>query len=263
MDNKDKSNITLYKFLNLFSLILVLVVNFLANYLPLNGYNTGELSDIYPNLFVPAGLTFSIWGVIYLLLTVFIISQFIKFKNLEVMKEEILNKIGYLFFITSLANAAWIFAWHYLFVFLSLIVMLVLLVSLIIIYRRLDIGIKKYSNKLYYIFILPFSVYLGWITIATLANITALLVDINLYGGFINPIFWTIFVLIIGLIITLYTLLKRNDIAYSLVVVWAYIGIILKRYFQASEPIMSIVFTAIFSIVIIIIYGIYITFKET
>ncbi len=263
MVNKNKNNITLYKYLNLFSLVLVLVVNFLANYLPLNGYNTGELSDIYPNLFVPAGLTFSIWGVIYLLLTVFIISQFIKFNNLEVMKEEILNKIGYLFFITSLANAAWIFAWHYLFVFLSLLVMLVLLVSLIIIYRRLDIGIKKYPNKLYYIFILPFSVYLGWITVATLANITALLVDINLYGGFINPIFWTIFVLIVGLIITLYTLLKRNDIAYSLVVVWAYIGIILKRYFQASEPIMSIVFTAIFSIVIIIIYGIYITFKES
>ena len=261
MNDKDKSNITLYKFLNLFSLILVLVVNFLANYLPLNGYNTGELSDLYPNLFVPAGLTFSIWGIIYLLLSIFIISQFINFGKKEEVKEKIINKIGYLFFLTSLANAAWIFAWHFLYVFLSLIAMLVLLVTLISIYKRLEIGLKKYSNRLYYIFILPFSVYLGWITIATIANITALLVDINVYGGFLNPVFWTILVLILGLIITLYTLLKRKDIAYSLVVVWAYLGIIIKRYFQASEPIMSIVYTAIICIAIIIIYDINLTFK--
>ena len=102
---------------------------------------------------------------------------------------------------------------------------------------------------------------MGWITIATIANITALLVDINVYGGFLNPVFWTILVLILGLIITLYTLLKRKDIAYSLVVVWAYLGIIIKRYFQASEPIMSIVYTAIICIAIIIIYDINLTFK--
>lgn len=262
MNDKDKSNITFYKFLNLFSLLLVLVVNFLANYLPLNGYNTGELSDFYPNLFVPAGLTFSIWGVIYLFLTIFIISQFINFGKKEEIKEKIINKIGYLFFLTSLANAAWIFAWHYLYVFLSLIVMLVLLVSLILIYRRLEIGNKEYSNKLYYIFILPFSVYLGWITIATIANITALLVDINLYGGLLSPVFWTILVLIIGLIITLYILLKRKDIAYSLVVAWAYLGIIIKRYYQDPDPILSIVYIAAASIIIIIISAVKTTLKE-
>lgn len=263
MNGKDKSNITFYKFLNLFSLIIVLVVNFLANYLPLNGYNTGELSDLYPNLFVPAGLTFSIWGVIYLLLTVFIISQFTNFSSKEKVKEEIIKKIGPLFFLTSLANTAWIFAWHYLYVILSLFVMLVLLATLILIYRRLEIGFKEYSNKLYYIFILPFSIYLGWITIATIANVTALFVDLNFYGGVLNPIIWTISVLIIGLIITLYILLKRNDIAYSLVVVWAYLGIILKRYFQSPDPIMSIVFTAAICVAIIAIYAINITIKDS
>ncbi|MFO7814747.1 MAG: hypothetical protein R6V14_03295 [Halanaerobiales bacterium] len=262
MNSKDERNITFYKYLNLISLILVLVVNFLANYLPLNGYNTGELSDMYPNLFVPAGLTFSIWGVIYLLLTVFIISQFINFKNKEEIKEEIINKIGYLFFLTSLANAAWIFAWHYLYVFLSLIIMLVLLFSLILIYRKLEIGLTKYSEKLYYIFILPFSVYLGWITIATLANVTALLVDINLYGGFLKPVFWTNFVLLLGLIITLYILLKRKDIAYSIVVSWAYLGIIIKRYYQDPEPIMSIVYIAAICIIVIIISAVNITIKK-
>ncbi len=263
MNTKNKTNITFYKYLNLLSLLLVLVANFLANYLPLNGYNTGELSDMYPNLFVPAGITFSIWGVIYLLLIVFIISQFINFGNKEEAKKEIINKIGSLFFLSSLANAAWIFAWHYLYVFLSLIVMLVLLFTLILIYRRLEIGIVNYSKKLYSIFILPFSIYLGWITIATIANITALLVDINWYGGFLNPVFWTIFVLIIGLIITLYILLIRKDIAYSLVVIWAYLGIIIKRYFQASDPIMSIVYTAAICVAIITIYAINITSKES
>ncbi|SRR6056297_432430 len=253
MSTKNNKNITFLKILNLVSLVLVLIVNFLANYLPINGYNTGELSDMYPNLFVPAGITFSIWGVIYLLLAIFVIYQFIPFSKKNEVRENILRKIGYLFFLSSIFNAAWILTWHYLYVFLSLLVMISLLLTLITLYQRLEIGFKKYSRKMYTIFILPFSIYLGWITVATIANVTAWLVNINWNGFGLSDVFWTILVIIVGLIITLYTLLKRKDIAFSLVIVWAYLGIIIKRYFQDPDPIMSIVYVAAVSIVLIII----------
>lgn len=252
MESK-KTNLTHLKIINLISLILVLVVNFLANYLPINGYNTGELSDMYPNLFVPAGITFSIWGVIYLLLTIFIVYQFIPMKDKNDIKESVIKKIGYLFFISSLLNAAWILTWHYLYVFLSLVVMVGLLLTLIAIYNKLQIGIKKYSKKIYTVFILPFSIYLGWITVATIANVTAWLVDINWNGFGFGDVFWTVLVIIVGLIITLLTLLKRKDAAFSIVIVWAYLGIIIKRYFQSADPIMSIVYVTSVSIVIILI----------
>jgi len=253
MTNSTNKNTTFLKFVNLIALILVLTVNFLANYLPINGYNTGELSDMYPNLFVPAGITFSIWGVIYLLLTIFVIYQFLPTKGSKEIKNTIINKIGYLFLLSSLFNAAWIFTWHYLYVFLSLIIMIALLLTLITIYQRLNIGLKDYSKKIYTVFILPFSVYLGWITVATIANLTAWLVDINWNGWGFSDVFWTVLVIIVGLIITLYTLLKRKDIAFSLVIAWAYLGIIIKRYFQDPEPIMIIVYVSAISIVLIFI----------
>ena len=131
--------------------------------------------------------------------------------------------------------------------------MIALLLTLITIYQRLNIGLKDYSKKIYTVFILPFSVYLGWITVATIANLTAWLVDINWNGWGFSDVFWTVLVIIVGLIITLYTLLKRKDIAFSLVIAWAYLGIIIKRYFQDPEPIMIIVYVAAVSIVLIFI----------
>lgn len=253
MRKASHKGITRLKVINVFAFLLVLIVNFLANYLPINGYNTGELSDLYPNLFVPAGITFSIWGLIYLLLAIFVVYQFILLKDEELIKEQIIVKIGYLFLISSLANAAWIFAWHYVMPFLSLVVMVVLLLTLIRLYLKLEIGIRDYSKKIYTIFILPFSIYLGWITVATIANVTSVLVDMNWNGFGMSDFFWTVVVIVVGLIITLYTLLKRNDIAYSLVVVWAYLGIIIKRYFQDPDPIMIIVYTTAISIVLILI----------
>ena len=104
---------------NLVAFIGVVVVNALAVTLPLNGRSTGELSDAYPNLFVPAGLTFSIWGVIYLLLGIYAVYQLVKHKPY-------VDRIGWLFVLSSVANMAWIFAWHYELVLLSFAVMLAL-----------------------------------------------------------------------------------------------------------------------------------------
>lgn len=223
-----KAKIT-YSFLNFLGFLAVVIVNALAVILPINNRTTQQLSDKYPNLFVPAGITFSIWGIIYLLLLVFIIYQFIVAFRKSSDERGIFEKIGILFFISCIFNVAWIFAWQYEIVWLSLIIMALLLISLILIYVRLGTGRLQVRNSEKIMVNIPFSVYLGWITIATIANVTAFLVKINWNKFGISDQIWTVIVIAVGLIITLATLFSRNDIFYCLVVIWALIGILLKR----------------------------------
>jgi len=207
--------------------IAMVVVNFLANSLPINNRSTGAISDAYPNLFAPAGITFSIWGLIYLLLGMYIIYQFINLKKEKKKKEDLLKKINILFIITSIANILWIFAWHYDFIGISIIIMAALLISLIKIANILRI---KEMTRLEKIFIhTPFSIYFGWITIATIANITVFLISINWNGFGVSDLIWTNIVLIIGLIIGTLRLHKDKSITYGLVLIWAYLGILFKH----------------------------------
>ncbi|MFC1962486.1 hypothetical protein ACFLWB_00560 [Chloroflexota bacterium] len=245
-----KSRLLTLSILNLIGFLGTIVVNGLANALPLNNKTTGELSDKYPNLFVPAGLTFSIWGVIYILLAIFVIyGLVISIKN-NTQKTAFIETIGILFFISSLANIGWIFAWHYEILPLSLVLMLVILGSLITIYLRLHIGKSDSNRSERYLVHLPFSVYLGWITIATIANVTAVLVDINWNTFGLGEQFWTVAVIIVGIAIALSILLMRKDIFYCLVVDWALLGILLKRLAD-STPVQSVIIISIIGMVLI------------
>jgi len=229
-------------FLNLLIVIAVIVINGLANALPINGHTTGELSDMYPNLFVPAGITFSIWGVIYILMIVFVVFQmFEAFRRGS--GSHIFQAIGYWFVVAGLANISWILAWHYLYPLISLIIMLALLVSLTIIYLHLDY-LKSDLSRSEKIFTLPlFSVYLGWITVATIANVTVVLVHVGWKGGGIDHKFWTVLVISIAAIMGLYLTLKKKDWLFTLVIIWALFGIFLKQS-ASEENHRSIVITA-------------------
>jgi hypothetical protein len=215
--------------LNLLGYLGVIIVNSLANILPINGKYTGDISDSYTNLFTPAGLTFSVWGVIYVLLAVFSIYQlYLAFKGGD-RGNAILSRIGIWFLISCAANIGWIFAWHYDMIGYSLLIMFVLLISLIILYLRLQVGKNNADNAEKFMAYLPFSIYLGWITIATIANVTVFLVDIG-WGAFgLRDQFWTILVIAVGVVITLCFIFMRKDIFYGLVVDWALIGILIKR----------------------------------
>ena len=235
--------------INLAGFLGTVVVNGLATSLPINNKTTGELSDQYPNLFVPAGLTFSIWGLIYILLAIFTIYSVI----IAIKKDaagSFINKIGLLFFLSCIANMAWIFAWHYEIVPLSLVIMLLLLGFLIAIYMRLGVGKKGPAKKEQYLVHLPFSVYLGWITIATIANITALLVDVNWNRFGLSEQFWAVVVIVVAIAITLSILFRRQDIYYSLVVDWALLGILIKRL-ASSIPAQSVIIITIIGLVLI------------
>jgi hypothetical protein len=200
----------------------MITVNALSNILPINNLNTGQISDSFPNLFTPVGLTFSIWGLIYLLLAGFVIYQFVNKQEGSFM-----NQLRKYFIVSCFANIAWIFAWHYLMIPVSLLFMAIILFSLIKIadlIRKEKMSIKEsFWTKL------PFSIYFGWITVATIANVTVLLVSLNWKGFGIAEYIWTTIILVIGAVIGILRMLKDQDIAYGLVFIWAYFGIWLKH----------------------------------
>jgi hypothetical protein len=220
---------------NLLGYLIMLIVNTLANTLPINGKNTGELSDQYPNLFVPAGLTFSIWGVIYLLLLICVIYGFVVLGNKHQSNASFVIQINLLFFISCILNVAWIFAWHYQELPVSVAVMLLLLFTLIFIYHRLKIGSHNIPKQVRYLVHLPFSVYLGWISVATIANITALLVDAGWKGWGLSEEFWTIAMTFTGTLLAALMAILKRDIYYGMVIIWAYTGILIKRMTSATD----------------------------
>lgn len=222
--------------------VAMVAVNFLANGLPINNRSTGAISDAYPNLFAPAGLTFSIWGLIYLLLGGYVVYLFVK---KDKKTEEIIKKINPLFIVTSLANILWIFAWHYDYIGLSVLIMTVLLFLLIKIADILRTGRFSSLEKLF--IWAPFSVYFGWITVAAIANITVFLVSIGWNRFGIADFVWTSIILLVGAVIGILRILKDKNIAYGLVFVWAYFGILFKHLsdggFAGQYP--SIILTVI------------------
>ncbi|KYK30127.1 hypothetical protein AYK20_09270 [Thermoplasmatales archaeon SG8-52-1] len=240
---------------NIIAVIFTIIVNGLANVLPIGGKYTGELSDNIPNLFVPAGITFAIWGIIYILTILFAVYLAKDLFKKEKTTKKFLEKIGYFFILACLANIIWIFLWHYEQIILSLLAMLLLFISLLIIYLRLNIGIEKVTMKEKLLVHVPISVYIGWITVATIANVTAVLVTINWDGFGISEELWTILVLIVATIITILVITKRKDYAYSAVIIWALIGIYLKRITDdANYGVQNqIAYTAIAAIVVILI----------
>jgi len=210
------------------SYLFMITVNALANILPLNGKNTGEVSDSYPNLFAPAGFTFSIWGLIYLLLGGFVLYQWKKSSSFSRhTNDRLLVELRTPFIVTCLSNAAWLFSWHYEWIALSTVFMGILLITLIHISSYFEGGSLSIKENLF--LRVPFSVYFGWITVATVANITILLVKWNWDGFGLSSQFWTILILVVTLGIASAVIHFKRDLAYGLVIIWAFGGIIAKH----------------------------------
>ncbi|MDW7668090.1 MAG: hypothetical protein SCJ93_04645 [Bacillota bacterium] len=243
--------------LNLFTFALVLTVNALANILPINGMTTGDVSDNYINLFTPAGFTFSIWGLIYTLLGIFVVYQVVlNFKNYN---SKFVEKIGYWFIISNLLNSLWIYTWHNLMISINLVIMLMLLISLIRVYLRLDIGNSRDDKNIKMLVHIPFSIYLGWISVATIANFSAFFVSFNWNGFGLSETFWTVLVLAVAILLGIIFTIRNKDIFYTLVVVWAFIGILSKRLsVEVSYPIIiGVVSAGIGLLGLLVLYSVF------
>lgn len=210
---------------NVIGFIAVIVVNALANSVPINGQTTGELADQYPVWIQPAGYAFSIWTVIYIALAAFTAYQALPSQR----ENERLRRIGYLFALTCIANISWILLWHYEQVPLSLVAMFTLLGALIAIYVRLDPVRQQLPAVERWIVALPFSLYFGWITIASLVNVAVVVYDQNLSAWDASPVAWSIGLLALAGVVAAVIGLIRADVAFVLVVIWASIAIVVNN----------------------------------
>lgn len=220
------NNQVLLKWSNIIAFMLTVIVNSLAGSTTLiGGVSTAQISDSNPTLITPAGYVFSIWGIIYVLLGVFVIFQVLPSQK----EKDYTKRVSWLFALSSLINIGWLFLWQYQLLSFSVVLMFLLLGTLILIYLRLGIGKSTIPLRERLAIHVPFSVYLGWITIASIANVSVTLVSVNWNGFGINPDIWASLIVVVALLIALLVVATRKDIAYGLVIVWALIGIAVKQ----------------------------------
>lgn len=242
-----RTKITYPQIAVILSVTAAIAMNILANALPLNGQYTGAISDRFAVLFVPAGYVFAIWGLIYIGWIGYAIYQALPAR----VNHPRISKISWLAVVSAVANIAWLFLWHYNIFVLTVIDMLVLLASLILIYLNLQIGRQSVSSGEKWAVHIPFSIYLGWITVATIANITDVLYYIGWNGAPLPPEIWATLLLAAVVVITALVLFTRRDIAFALVIIWASIGIAIKQSSVPLVPTAAWITAAIIAILII------------
>lgn len=239
----------LRQILNIVAVLAVIAVNGLAEALPLNGQTTKQISDSFPVLFTPAGYVFSIWGLIYLGLAGFAVYQALPAQR----DDPRLAQISPWFLASCVFNCAWIFLWHYNQYPLTLLVMLGLLFTLIVIYRRLEIGLRPVAGQERWLVSLPFSVYLGWISVATIANFAIVLYDLKWNALGISPVIWAIALLAVAALLGAAMIGLRREIAYPLVLVWAFVGIAVQQ--AATRPVAVFALLAAAAVAGLLIYS--------
>ncbi len=203
-----------------------LVVNYLANGLPINGQTTGDVTRRFEVYFVPAGYVFSIWSLIYLGLIAYTVYLGV---TLAQRRDDsgAARAIAPWYLLTAAANCCWLFAWHHNQFPLSMLVMVVLLVALIVIYR-LQASRPPTSTLERWTVHIPFRVYLGWISVATIANATITLDDAGWSGFGLSEPTWGAIMVVVAAALGVVMNLRHRDIAYGLVIIWALIGVAVR-----------------------------------
>jgi translocator protein len=222
---------------NVISVVLVIAANALANIVPFNGRTTGEVSDKFNVYFVPAGYVFAIWGLIYTGLVAFSVYQALPSQAANPR----LRRAGYLVTISSVANIIWLFCWHYEIFPLTMVFMLVLLACLLLLYVRLREGAGTVTLGERLCVRLPFSIYLGWITVATVANASDLLYSLGVPGTGTGPALAAVAMLLVAAALAVAMLLRHRDVAYVLVIIWAFVGITVKQWHAAPVAVTAAV----------------------
>lgn len=221
--------------------------NALANILPFNGQSTGAVSNRFDVLFVPAGYVFSIWGVLYLTWCVYAVYQALPSKRAD----ERLAFVSWLFILTGVANVGWLWLWHHEAFAWTVVVMLTLLVLLIAIYLRLNVGQRKVAWGEKLCAHVPFSLYLAWISVATIANVTVFLRHIGWSGWGLSEVAWTVIMTLVATGLGVVACLQRRDYAFVAVLVWAFIGIAIKQADVTAVATMSWAAVALLVVVLL------------
>lgn len=217
----------------------MLSVNALANTIPFNNRSTGEISDAYPTLFTPSGFTFSIWGIIYIFLGVFVVK--VLFMTADSIEAQTLIPIMVVFVISSIFNMIWLFLWHYDYIGLSTIAMIILFLTLL--YGYLNISNNDFLLKI------PFSLYTAWISVALIANISIFLVKNDFSGFGIKPEIYTMLIILVAGAIGIATVLRMQDAVFGIVFLWALFGILMRHMNELNNQYPVVTYSIMFSMV--------------
>ncbi len=221
---------------NFITFIIHVCLSYASQFKLINANDVGDVSDTYPSLFTPAGFTFSIWGVIYtalLALTIYHLVMTTR-KGIDDPANQDVLRIGPWFIINNLATAAWTIAWTGELLLLSVILIFIQLVSLIIIHRALTIYDLSRSGRSKVFTQFPLSIYLGWISIATIANTSSYLASLEWTGG-LGAETWTVIMIAVAVMLTAVVVFTRRNVFYGLVIIWALYGILSKRNEEGGE----------------------------
>ena len=235
---------------NLLALVVTVAINALANILRFNGQTTGDVINRDPTLFLPANWVFGIWGLIYAALALFVIYGLLPGGR----RNERLRRIGPLFLISCAANCAWLFSWHWERLTLALVTIVALLLALLLIYLRLHRGgaARTVGERLCLRW--PFSVYLAWVSVATIANATIVLDRGGWQGGGLAPAAWTAILLVIGGVLAAFVG-SRGDAPFAAVFVWAFVGIAVRQ--RDTLPVMLAAWLIAILAAVVVLYALW------
>ncbi len=249
--------VKLVQLINLLAFLSVVAFNYLANALPLHGVKTGQVADDFNSKFIPADFTFSIWGIIYISLAIFIFYQiFLMFQDAP-RRNIYVRRIGLWFVISCLLNIAWLWFWHLKMIGVAFVLMLALLIVLATIYRRLKICKSKTDWSIRILFFLPFSLYTAWVSVALIANLFILLINLEISFLGVGQSSWTIFWLLLLSGIGTIVLFKRKDLVFIIVYIFAYFGIVWERATVDFHGDLGIIVAAAFGIWVMVSASVY------
>lgn len=240
------------KWINTGAFAAMVCVNALANMLPIGGNTTAQISQATPTLFTPAPVTFAIWGLIYLLMALFVLYQWEIFDH-GTHSAAIRESVGIWFAVSCALNILWIFLWHYRMIGFSMIAIVGLLLVLLKICNRVSKAQGNFWQRMSAK--AGFSLYFGWIIAATIANCSVMLVRSGWNGWGFSEDFWTVMALLAGTAIACALALIRNDRIAALAVMWAYMGILIRHispvYYAAAHPVVIAVAAACEAVIMI------------
>ncbi|MBR8831136.1 MAG: hypothetical protein N5P05_003843 [Chroococcopsis gigantea SAG 12.99] len=241
---------SLRQWVNLSAIILAFITNIVSNLVPIGGMNVGQIANKYFNdvLVLPANFAFSIWGLIYIGLIGFGFYAASKRNKYHPR----LEKIGYWLALASVAQIFWIILFQYQAFTTSVIAMLVILISLIILYRKLHINLVSTAGREKWFIDYPISLYLGWISVATIVNIASALRAFNWDGWGISNLVWAVTILLVATALGIYFALKRNDRVYPGVLVWAFLAIAIKHIYTPFFATVTIVLAIVLALFMIV-----------
>jgi hypothetical protein len=231
--------------------VLLIVWNGVSNSRRLFLYTVGEVSDLYPSSFTPAGYAFAIWGPIYLGLLAmcgFALRRAFSSAGGDASRRAFIAQLGAPFVGAQLACGLWLWAWLTDSILLSLLLMMMLWALLVWCVVRLDMERWDAPWSIIALVWWPMSLYSGWITVALLANVSAYLASLGV--GLVTSPGWAISLALVLTAANLVAVWTRNMREFSMVAVWALMAVFVR--FLGDADFASVRWTALAAAVILL-----------